>query len=210
MPLPGISGSGEMDFPNRVIDSQSTLPYKTGGTTQLAVASTPEDLVLVSALRRFENKDYVAEGTHTGGNNAATLTDSTADFLNWGVEVGDLITNTTDNNSSGTITAVTATAITVALTGGTDADFDTGDAYYVNKRVSHEDARATTIRKVRITTDLDVYVAFDGEASATRHDAHIQAGGAYNDDDVRIVSRISFIQVTGSEQPTLRWMAWGL
>lgn len=68
-----------------------------------------------------------ATGTHDGANNASVLTDSGA---SWTVDefVGDTIRNTTDG-SSGTVTANTATTITATLSGGTDNDWDTGDAY---------------------------------------------------------------------------------
>ncbi len=212
MGLPGIHNGEEQDFPTRVVDSQTILPFSAGDETQLAVTDVPDDLVLVSALRRFENKAIVARGTHTGGNNEATvMTDSTGDFINWGVEVGDTITNVTDNNSSGVITVVTATTITVAaLIGGTGQDWDTSDAYTIAKTVSHQDARSENIRKIRITTDLDVYIELDGEANSASHWIRLNSGDSINEDQIRVVSRISFINVTNPERPTLRWNVWGI
>ncbi len=214
MPLPGIKSQDETDFPNSVKESQSILPFFAGGETQLGVTDVPEDLVLVSSLRRFENKTFVAEGTHTGGNNSATtLIDSTADFINWGVQAGDVVINTTDSSAVWAVDSVdSATQLTVSLTttGGVDDDFDTNDVYHVNKGVSHQNARAEIIRKVRIMTDLDCYIEFDGEADSATHLVRLNAGDALDEDHIRIVSRINFINVTTGDQPTLRWYVMGL
>ena len=74
---------------------------------------------------------YKVTGTHTAGNDASALTDGTK---SWTVDewVGYTVYNTTDG-SSGVITANTATTVTATLTGGTDNDFDTGDAYIISK-----------------------------------------------------------------------------
>lgn len=71
----------------------------------------------------------VDTGTHTGTNNAATLTDSTK---SWSPDalIGKTIRNTTDG-SIGVITANTSSTVTATLSGGTDNDWDTGDAYEV-------------------------------------------------------------------------------
>lgn len=69
-------------------------------------------------------------GAHTGANNAATLTDSTVNFLNAGVQAGMTIWNVTDG-SSATITAVTATTVVGTLAGGAENDWDTGDTYRI-------------------------------------------------------------------------------
>lgn len=209
MSLPGINTPDEQAFPNRVVDSQSTLPYRASGTAVLAATNVPEDLVLVSALRRFENKASVAVGTHTGSGNAAVLTDSTADFLNWGVEIGDTVFNTTDG-SSVVITDVTAVTITGVLTGGTDNDWDASDVYRVDKTLSHQGGRAETIRRFTVVTDLDIYLEIDGEAASGTHYAHVKAGEAFDSGGIRIVSRISIINTTGSETPQVRWAVWGL
>lgn len=70
-------------------------------------------------------------GEHDGGNGAAILSDSSRDFNEWGVMVGDVVRNLTDG-SIGTITAVTQTSLTI--TGpflGADNDYDNGDEYYI-------------------------------------------------------------------------------
>ncbi len=76
--------------------------------------------------------DYV--GTHTGAADAATLTDGAA---NWRVDelVGLTISNDSDG-STGTITANTANTVTATLSGGTENDWDNGDAYTIENAVS--------------------------------------------------------------------------
>lgn len=82
-------------------------------------------------------------GTHDGAADASTLTDSgeswtTDQFVDY------TIYNVTDG-SSGIITANTATTITATLAGGTDDDWDIGDAYVIgiplnadaNQGISH-------------------------------------------------------------------------
>jgi len=83
-------------------------------------------------------------GTHTGADDAAVLTDSTAAFVTAGVVVGDVVHNTTDG-SWGVITARTATTITATLAGGTENLWDTGDSY----------------RTVCSTEDVSIWVADD-------------------------------------------------
>jgi hypothetical protein len=68
-----------------------------------------------------------ATPTHDGAANAAVLTDSSESYTTneW---VGYTIYNTTDG-SQGLVTANTATTVTAVLYGGTDNDWDVGDAY---------------------------------------------------------------------------------
>ncbi|MHA2068613.1 MAG: hypothetical protein ACXABY_29980, partial [Candidatus Thorarchaeota archaeon] len=61
--------------------------------------------------------------------NAATLTDSAASFTIDAL-IDDTVNNTTDGSSC-VITDNDATTITCTLAGGTDNDWDTGDAYTV-------------------------------------------------------------------------------
>jgi hypothetical protein len=72
-------------------------------------------------------------GTHTGSNDSSVLNDSNADFVTDGIQVGDVIFNTTDG-SYGQVTGVTATTITATLTGGSDNDWDTDDGYTTPKK----------------------------------------------------------------------------
>jgi hypothetical protein len=69
------------------------------------------------------------DGTHTGSDGASVLTDSTKSWTT-NEFVGKKIVNVTDQ-SSGSITANTATTITATLSGGTENDWDTGDEYRV-------------------------------------------------------------------------------
>lgn len=73
--------------------------------------------------------DYNYSGTHTGANDAETLTDSTK---SWTVDslIYRRIFNTTDV-SYGVITDNDGTTITADLAGGTGNDWDTGDAYTI-------------------------------------------------------------------------------
>lgn len=68
-------------------------------------------------------------GAHDGLANAPVLTDSGE---TWTIDefVGYVISNTTDVSSC-TITANTATTVTCTLVGGTDNDWDIGDAYVI-------------------------------------------------------------------------------
>lgn len=70
-------------------------------------------------------------GTHSGSNNASSLTDTTRDFVPYYFELdSDTVKNTTDG-SEGIITAVDTYEIIAALSGGTDDDWDTSDVYQV-------------------------------------------------------------------------------
>jgi type IV pilus assembly protein PilY1 len=72
-------------------------------------------------------------GSHTGSDDAAILTDENADFVNDGIEKGDLIFNTTDG-SYGNITGITATTISATLDGGSDNDWDADDSYTTTQK----------------------------------------------------------------------------
>lgn len=99
------------------------------GIKILAPIGTAVQIVQNGAVLADDWWNYSEGGTHTGAANAATLTDSTKSWTTnqW---VGYTIKNTTDG-SFGTITANTATTITVSLQGGTDNDFDASDAYVI-------------------------------------------------------------------------------
>ncbi|GAI75990.1 unnamed protein product, partial [marine sediment metagenome] len=70
-----------------------------------------------------------AVGVHTGADGAAALTDAEAHFVADEL-VGLMIKNLTDG-SSGAITANTETGVTATLVGGTNNDWDSGDAYVI-------------------------------------------------------------------------------
>lgn len=209
MALPGIGYDETVDFPKTVKDSVTTLPFMKGGSVTLATTAVDENIVLVSDLRRFENTLVVATGVDDGAGNAAFLTDSVGDFINKGVQVGDTVNNTTDG-SSATITAVTATVISGTLSGGTGDDWDVSDEYTIDKTLTHQSSRATEIRRVSFICDLACYIRFDGDASATNFHVELAAGESYYEDNLRIVSRVSFIQKTGVETPTVRFTVYGV
>ena len=84
----------------------------------------------VSTYYHWIEKGNDESGTHTGDNNVAILTDSTA---NWTADefIGVRVFNTTDG-SEGYVTDNDTTTITASLSGGTDNDWDTNDAYYIS------------------------------------------------------------------------------
>ncbi len=207
MGLPGIANPDEQDYPKPVRDSVSLLPFRTGGEVTLATTDVDETLILVSALRRFENDTNVATGADTGAGNAAFLTDAAGDFINKGIQPGDTVTNDTKAETA-TITAVTATVITGVLSGA--ADWDNGNLYSIDKTVSHQSAAPEEIRSLRITTNQDIYVRYDGDASAGQHDLRVNGGEAINEDGIRVISRISIINVTNPETPTVRFSVAGV
>lgn len=81
----------------------------------------------------------IATGTHTGLANAASLTDNTKDFVALGVQPNHVVRNTTDGSRTtvrqvqGLTTVVfpETTPGTPDIFGGTDNDFDVGDAYEI-------------------------------------------------------------------------------
>lgn len=78
---------------------------------------------------------YEGAATSTG---TTTLTASAANFLNYGVQPGWIVTNTTDGSTGGgVVTAVTATTLThTALTGGSGNDWQISDAFSVEPPAS--------------------------------------------------------------------------
>lgn len=93
-----------------------------------------------SALTGWTNLSgpVLTTGTHTGAMNTAILEDSTKNFYNVGVQPGHSVRNTTDG-SRGAVLRIRGTIQLeledigggAVLAGGTDNDFDTGDAYTV-------------------------------------------------------------------------------
>lgn len=201
---PGVQTQDEQDFPRTVRDAVTTLPYHAGGRETLT-AGASLDLVRTDDLRRFENMDAVIRGTHTGANNATTLTDSEADFLRDGVVEGDFLENVTQSSEE----MITAIANTVLTTDGVQ-EFDASDVYLIHKRASHRDARAVEIRKLSLISDQAIYVRFDGEAHEDYFDVYVPADQTYWEADIRVVTRVSVIAVNSSEAPSVGWTAWGI
>ena len=82
----------------------------------------------ITVQRKFPDAKYT--GTHTGADDAGTLTDANQAWTNDEL-IGMYIVNDTDG-SAGIITDNDATTVAVTLADGTpDSDFDTGDAYSI-------------------------------------------------------------------------------
>ena len=118
------------------------------------------------------NPTVASTGTHTGGANAADLTDSAANGSSgWVVNewVGYVIQNVSDGTfgSWGLITANTATTITATLTGGTDNDWDNGDTYKIWTCNGIEVNGTAWLEESNIQNN--VIANFDGVAIKLRH-----------------------------------------
>ena len=92
---------------------------------------TPLAETLAAAGQYFAT--VAVAGSHTGSDDSSVLSDNSADFVTDGIQVGDVIFNTTDG-SYGTVTGVTATTITATLTGGSHNDWDADDGYTTSKK----------------------------------------------------------------------------
>lgn len=101
-----------------------TSVYKTVSSQPAQLKPNVDQRLWFLAARAY------ASGTHTGADNASSLTDAAAGLLGCGVKVGMIIYNATDG-SSATITAVTNTTVAGTLAGGTGSDWDTNDVWYV-------------------------------------------------------------------------------
>ena len=110
-----------MDATTR-IDIRAPLVNIEGTSSEIRIARNP--------VTQAVKIGFFESGTHTGSDNQSTLTDSTQAW-DTNALVGLTIWNLTDD-SSGTITANTATTITATLAGGTENDWDTGDEYKVD------------------------------------------------------------------------------
>lgn len=119
----GVEATGIEQFDGRGVEAHGRATITTDGAGRANIAHG----LLAPPIALTSN-------THTGSSGeATTFTDSSGDFVDDGVMVGDELYNLTDG-SHGRITAVTATTITVAsLSNGTDNDFDTGDEIAVRK-----------------------------------------------------------------------------
>jgi len=120
--------------PNGAV-SPITFTYEAAGWFSFALSATYPDETGASIATALESgfvqlsdaSEY--NSAHDGTNNSATLDDSTQAWTVNGL-VGKYVYNLTDG-SSAAITANTATQVTATLSGGTDNDWDTGDAYVI-------------------------------------------------------------------------------
>lgn len=203
MALAGVRSHGEPDYPLQINESVTPLPFHYGSTITMT-AGEESTLAKVSDLRRFENMEEVVRGTHTGATSTTTLTDSNADFIDWGIQVGDEVTNVTDSTSA-IIDTVTATTLT------TDGvSWDQNDVYTIDKKVSHQFARAIEIRRLSIRTNEDIYVRFDGSPSATLYDVRISRNEGYFIENIRIAVRIAALGVSDTSTPEIDIVVWGI
>lgn len=106
----------------RVIRTEVDGVENSGNFQEEAIDSTYSDGI-------FRGEED-STGTHTGSGGASVLTDSTASWTTDAL-IGMYVYNTTDS-SYGRITDNTSTTVTATLIGGTDNDWDNGDAYTVN------------------------------------------------------------------------------
>jgi hypothetical protein len=111
----------------------------TGENLQTTGQKVHKSTTPIHILRKNTN----VNGTHTGANDAAVLTDSTGAWVTNEL-IGLTITNITDG-STATITANTSTTITGTLGGGTEDDWDTGDVYSI--------AGSDTLVMISVTND---------------------------------------------------------
>lgn len=115
-----LNQSGVMSWndPGETNEKIRTLYGVTGYAYQITFSATLTD------------KSYSETGTHTGADNQSILTDSSA---SWQINelIGKIVYNETDK-SSGIITSNTATTVKATLSGGTDNDWDTNDAYSIS------------------------------------------------------------------------------
>jgi hypothetical protein len=121
-----ISGGGNVPTVRNGTGASTTV---NNVVTVKLTAKDANTLAAIGNARVLMEADSVATGTHTGANNASILTDSSKTFTTNEL-VGYRIYNTTDG-SNGSITANTATTVTATLAGGTENDWDTGDAYII-------------------------------------------------------------------------------
>jgi hypothetical protein len=151
-----------------ITDGGSTPSIHTAGATvtvlnAVTVKVTVKDatsLVVIEDARVLMEATSIATGTHTGSNNAATLTDASQAFTIDEL-VGYRIYNTTDG-SDGLITANTATTVTATLAGGTGNDWDTSDAHII----------------VSLPAQNPVSIASAGTTATVTHRNHGLATGA--------------------------------
>lgn len=89
---------------------------------------TPARAGTKKSIHKYES---VESGTATAGSSGSTLEDTGKNFTTLGVAIGDIVDNTTDG-SSGLVTAVGTTTLTVTLVGGITNAFASADAYVVH------------------------------------------------------------------------------
>lgn len=115
-------GSNEYFLPFRDYESVSYANQ----TTSVAIPSN-FSIIDKQTLTAKITGTVTSDGAASGGE--CTCTDSTAPFAN--VKVGDDIHNTTDGSDGVVISVTSTSALVVALFGGTNNDWTSGDAYVI-------------------------------------------------------------------------------
>jgi len=113
---------------------------------------------------------WCVAGLDTGVDNSglaaqAFLTDTTADFIQMGVEAAMIIQNITDG-SGGYITNVATHTITATLIGGTGNDWDDGDVYRMVGLKANEQAQIETYLAIA-ASDIHAALAATGACDCT-------------------------------------------
>ncbi|HIF51716.1 MAG TPA: hypothetical protein EYQ42_09375, partial [Thiotrichaceae bacterium] len=127
------------DFDDIKITAGNIIENVTDGSSGMIVSVDDDEITIASLNGGTENdiddNDVYRIRTNSGTVTSAsttTLTDTQKDFVIAGIVVGDLVYNITDD-SYGTVTAVAATNLTVALKFGSENDFDVGDIYSISR-----------------------------------------------------------------------------
>ena len=111
---------------------------------------TDVDKVIVMEDPKFVHGTPLETGTVTTADaTGVTLTDTAATFQTNGVEVGDVVYNSTDGGA-GIVTSITSETVLVCaagLAGGTNDDFGSGDSYEVS---SYEAATSSAIWNLNV------------------------------------------------------------
>ena len=104
----------------------------------------------------------LASGTTDDDGTPTDLIDSGADFVTAGVQVGDIVHNSTDNTYH-TVTSVTAD--TLGVTGG---GLETGKAYFIHSATisNNQLVSGSGVLLVEQATTSTVTITYDGAASA--------------------------------------------
>ena len=121
----------------------------TTGSVKLAINSAIDSLMVV--------------GVHTGGDSQTVLIDSAATFLSSGIQVGDVVRNTTDV-SSATVASVDSNIqiTTTTLSGGSDDTYQVDDDYEIDLDVNA--SIGTTSPDMEVSVHEDDYIYFKTNA----------------------------------------------
>lgn len=135
--IAATDGTNVVDVGDICLDDPTLLE----GSFPYQYINEPTGFTSIGSGSAVEDLNTAHAGTHTGSNNASGLTDSAAlTEASWYPDdlVGLTISNTTDGSSCA-ITANGKDTVTCTLTGGTDNDWDTGDAYVIEAPIATGD-----------------------------------------------------------------------